>query len=163
MFVNDLEYSMSCLVLRVLVEQKVGLGGKALDDELILILQPFASSTLFDDFGTRFLFVLQLNSMSSTIPNVWIQKGICQPINMKYNAKMYWHLIQCLRYIVLNGNILEIIMGSYLELPFKFFKLFCTVCLSWLTIYPRLSCSSTNWLGCLKDNAMTCNGNHIFY
>ena len=49
-----------------------------------------------------------------------------------------------------NGNIQEIIMGSYLELPFKFFKLFCTVCLSWLTIYPRLSCSSTNWLGCLK-------------
>ena len=70
MFVNDLEYLLSCLVLRVLVEQKVGLGGKALDDELILILQPFASSTLFDDFGTRFLFVLQLNSMSSTIPNV---------------------------------------------------------------------------------------------
>ena len=44
--------------------------GKALDDELILILQPFASSILFDDFGTRFLFVLQLNSVSSTVPNV---------------------------------------------------------------------------------------------
>ena len=70
MFVNDLEYWLSCLVLRVSVEQKVGLRGKALDDELILVLQPFASSTLFDDFGTRFLFVLQLNSMSSTIPNV---------------------------------------------------------------------------------------------
>ena len=97
MFVNDLEYSLSCLVLRVSVGQKVGLRGKALDDELILILQPFASSILFDDFETTFLFVLQLNSMSSTIPNVWIQKGICQPINIKYNAKMYWHLIQCLR------------------------------------------------------------------
>ena len=70
MFVNDLEYSLSCLVLRVSVGQKVGLRGKALDDELILILQPFVSSTLFGDFGTTFLFVLQLNSMSSTVPNV---------------------------------------------------------------------------------------------
>ena len=52
MFVNDLEYSLSCLVFLVSVGQKVGLRGKDLDDELILILQPFVSSILFGDFDT---------------------------------------------------------------------------------------------------------------
>ena len=66
MFVNDLEYSMSCLVLRVLVEQKVGLRGKALDDELILILQPFASSILFDDFETIFSPRIKVKELSPT-------------------------------------------------------------------------------------------------